>query len=147
MLGRGRCEKEPDDDSLAAFASMLRDLLVALGHERATVVGQSLGGGIAMQLAYRFPERCPRLVPVGSGGLGREIDPILRLLHLAAEMSTRMIWGDSDPIISITHVCCYSTTSLPVSSLADPESVTTYAYSPGTKLQSVAKPPDGTRGA
>ena len=80
LLGHGRSDKEPGDYSLGAFASMLRDLLVALGHERATVVGQSLGGGIAMQLAYQHPERCERLVLVGSGGLGREVNPILRLL-------------------------------------------------------------------
>jgi len=67
-------------DLIGAFASMLRDLLVALGHERATVVGQSLGGGIAMQLAYQHPQHCERLALVGSGGLGREVNPVLRLL-------------------------------------------------------------------
>ena len=52
--------------------------MVALGHDRATVVGHSLGGGIAMQFAYQFPERCERLVLVSSGGLGREVHPLLR---------------------------------------------------------------------
>ena len=52
--------------------------MVALGHERATIVGHSLGGGIAMQFAYQFPERCERLVLVSSGGLGREVHPMLR---------------------------------------------------------------------
>jgi pimeloyl-ACP methyl ester carboxylesterase len=182
LLGHGRSDKEPDDYSLGAFASMLRDLLVALGHERATVVGQSLGGGIAMQVAYQYPERCERLALVGSGGLGREVNPVLRLLtypgadtllriasaapvrsavlgvgalfgragmkpapetdelwrsfesladastrkaflrtlravidpkgqavsaenrlHLAAEMPTLIVWGDSDPIIPVHH--------------------------------------------
>jgi pimeloyl-ACP methyl ester carboxylesterase len=41
-----------------------------LGHERATVVGQSLGGVVAMQFSYQYPERTQRLVLVGSGGLG-----------------------------------------------------------------------------
>ena len=80
LLGHGRSDKGADDYSLGAFASMLRDLLVALGHERTTVVGQSLGGGVAMQLAYQYPERCERLALVGSGGLGREVNPVLRLL-------------------------------------------------------------------
>lgn len=66
------------DYSLGAQASILRDLLVALGHERATIVGQSLGGGIAMQLAYQYPERCERLVLVCAGGLGEEVMPVLR---------------------------------------------------------------------
>ena len=82
MLGHGRSEKHAGDYSLGALASSLRDLLVALGHERATVVGQSLGGGVAMQLAYQYPERCERLVLVSSGGLGREVNRLLRLLSL-----------------------------------------------------------------
>jgi pimeloyl-ACP methyl ester carboxylesterase len=67
---------------LGAFASGVRDLLLALGHERATLVGQSLGGGVAMQFAYQFPERCERMVLVSSGGLGDEVSMLLRLLTL-----------------------------------------------------------------
>ena len=182
LLGHGRSDKKPGDYSLGAFASMLRDLLVALGHQRATVIGQSLGGGIAMQLAYQHPQHCERLALVGSGGLGREVNPVLRLLtfpgadsllrlasaapvrslvlglgavfgragmqpapvtgelwrayesladaptrkaflrtlravidpqgqavsaenrlHLAADMPTLIVWGDSDPIIPVSH--------------------------------------------
>ncbi len=182
LLGHGRSDKEPGDYSLGAFASLLRDLLVALDHEHATVVGQSLGGGVAMQFAYQYPERCERLVLVGSGGLGREVNPVLRLLtfpgadallrivsterirsaarglgalmeragmqprpatdelwrsyeslsdastrkaflrtlravidpkgqavsaenrlHLAADMPTLIVWGDSDPVIPVSH--------------------------------------------
>jgi len=82
LLGHGRSDKPEGDYSLGAFACTLRDLLVALGHERATVVGQSLGGGVAMQFSYQYPERTERLVLVGSGGLGREVNPILRFLAL-----------------------------------------------------------------
>jgi pimeloyl-ACP methyl ester carboxylesterase len=82
LLGHGRSDKPRGDYSLGAFACTLRDLLVALGHERATVVGQSLGGGVALQFSYQYPERTERLVLVGSGGLGREVNPILRLLAL-----------------------------------------------------------------
>jgi len=82
LLGHGRSQKGAGDYSLGALASGLRDLLVALGHDRATVVGQSLGGGVAMQLAYQYPERCERLVLVSSGGLGREVNPLLSLLSL-----------------------------------------------------------------
>jgi pimeloyl-ACP methyl ester carboxylesterase len=46
------------------------------------VVGHSLGGGIAMQFAYQFPERCERLVLVSSGGLGREVHLLLRAASL-----------------------------------------------------------------
>jgi pimeloyl-ACP methyl ester carboxylesterase len=54
----------------------------ALGYARATIVGQSLGGGVAMQFAYQFPSRCERLVLVNSGGLGREVTFYLRMLTL-----------------------------------------------------------------
>ena len=82
LLGHGESEKPRGDYSLGAFASLLRDVLVSLGHERATIVGQSLGGGIAMQFAYQFPDRCERLVLVSSGGLGEDVTPLLRLLTL-----------------------------------------------------------------
>lgn len=82
LPGHGRSAKPRGDYSLGAFANNLRDLLVALGHERATLVGQSLGGGIAMQFAYQFPERCERLALVSSGGLGQEVNPLLRALTL-----------------------------------------------------------------
>jgi pimeloyl-ACP methyl ester carboxylesterase len=82
LLGHGDSAKPRGDYSLGAYASGVRDLLIALGHERATVVGHSLGGGIAMQLAYQFPEHCERLVLVSSGGLGREITALLRIASL-----------------------------------------------------------------
>jgi len=82
LLGHGESAKPMGDYSLGAFASGLRDLLEVLDVERATVVGQSFGGGVAMQLAYQHPERCERLVLVGSGGLGREVSWMLRALSL-----------------------------------------------------------------
>jgi pimeloyl-ACP methyl ester carboxylesterase len=81
LLGHGASGKPRRGEySLGAHANVLRDLLHVLGHDRATMVGQSLGGGLVMQLAYQFPERCERLVLVGSGGLGREVSLLLRAL-------------------------------------------------------------------
>ena len=82
LIGHGESAKPRGDYSLGAYASGLRDILVALGHDRATFVGHSLGGGVAMQLAYQFPERCERLVLVSSGGLGRELGLALRAATL-----------------------------------------------------------------
>jgi pimeloyl-ACP methyl ester carboxylesterase len=82
LLGHGESAKPRGDYSLGAYASGIRDLLLALGHDRATFVGHSLGGGVAMQLAYQFPEHCERLVLVSSGGLGREISALLRAASL-----------------------------------------------------------------
>lgn len=82
LLGHGESAKPMGDYSLGAMASGLRDLLAILGVESATIVGQSFGGGVAMQLAYQHPELCDRLVLVGSGGLGREVSWMLRVLSL-----------------------------------------------------------------
>jgi pimeloyl-ACP methyl ester carboxylesterase len=78
LLGHGQSAKPRGDYSLGAYASGIRDLVGALGHDRGTIVGHSLGGGVAMQMAYQFPERCERLVLVSSGGLGREVHALLR---------------------------------------------------------------------
>ena len=82
LLGHGQSATPRGDYSLGAHASGVRDVLTALGHRRVTVVGHSLGGGIALQFAYQFPERCERLVLVSSGGLGREVHPLLRAASL-----------------------------------------------------------------
>ena len=82
LLGHGDSAKPRGDYSLGANASLLRDFMLALGHERATIVGHSLGGGIAMQFAYQFPDRIERLVLVSSGGLGRHVTPLLRAVAL-----------------------------------------------------------------
>jgi pimeloyl-ACP methyl ester carboxylesterase len=82
LLGHGDSAKPRGDYSLGAHASGIRDLLIGLGIERASVVGHSLGGGIAMQFAYQYPERCERLVLVSSGGLGDEVHALLRAATL-----------------------------------------------------------------
>ena len=82
LLGHGDSATPRGDYSLGAHASGVRDILTALGHEHVTVIGHSLGGGIAMQFAYQFPERCERLVLVSSGGLGREVHLLLRAAAL-----------------------------------------------------------------
>ncbi len=82
LLGHGESAKPRGDYSLGAHACGLRDLLSALGHDRVSVVGHSLGGGIAMQFAYQFPERAERLALVDAGGLGPEVTVVLRAATL-----------------------------------------------------------------
>lgn len=82
LLGHGESAKPRGDYSLGAYASGIRDLLDHLRLGRVTIVGHSLGGGIAMQFAYQFPERCEGLALVGSSGLGQEVMPILRAATL-----------------------------------------------------------------
>jgi pimeloyl-ACP methyl ester carboxylesterase len=80
LLGHGESAKPRGDYSLGAFAASLRDLLDELGISKVTVVGQSLGGGVAMQFIYQHREYCQRLVLISSGGLGPELSWILRIL-------------------------------------------------------------------
>jgi pimeloyl-ACP methyl ester carboxylesterase len=82
LPGHGASAPGGGDYSIGALAASLRDLLVTLGHDRATLVGHSLGGGIAMQMGYQFPEMVERLVLVSSGGLGPEVSPVLRAAAL-----------------------------------------------------------------
>ncbi len=82
LPGHGSSSPAGGDYSLGSLASFLRDVLTALGHERATLVGHSLGGGIAMQFSYQFPEMTERLVLASSGGLGLEVSPVLRAASL-----------------------------------------------------------------
>ena len=80
LLGHGQSAKPRSDYSLGAFAVCLRDLLDELGVSRATIIGQSLGGGVAMQFVYQHPDYCERLVLISSGGLGPDVGWTLRLL-------------------------------------------------------------------
>ena len=82
LLGHGESAKPRADYSIGGFANGMRDLLGVLGMDRATVVGHSFGGGVAMQFAYQFPERTDRVILEASGGLGREVTPLLRALTL-----------------------------------------------------------------
>ena len=80
LLGHGSSDKPRADYSVGGYANGMRDLLTVLGIDTATVVGHSFGGGVAMQFGYQYPERTERLVLVGSGGLGPEVNPAIRAI-------------------------------------------------------------------
>jgi pimeloyl-ACP methyl ester carboxylesterase len=82
LIGHGDSAAPRGDYSLGAHAASIRDLLAAVGIDRATLVGHSLGGGVAMQFFYQFPQRVERLALVSSGGLGHEVSPMLRTAAL-----------------------------------------------------------------
>ena len=82
LLGHGDSDKPRGDYSVGAFAVMLRDLLDALDVSRVTVVGHSLGGGIAMRFAHQHRQYCERIVLISSGGFGGDVGRVLRLLSL-----------------------------------------------------------------
>ena len=111
LLGHGDSEQPRADYAVAAYACGMRDLLGVLDIERVSVVGHSLGAGVAMQFAYQFPERCERLVIVGGGGVGPEVHPLLRLasgpgaefaLPLATSAPVRKALGLAAPLLRLT---------------------------------------------
>jgi len=82
LLGHGQSAKPRADYSVGGYANGMRDLLTVLNVDKVTVVGHSLGGGVAMQFAYQFPERTERMVLVAPGGLGPEVTPMIRAVGL-----------------------------------------------------------------
>ncbi|NND75791.1 MAG: alpha/beta fold hydrolase [Ilumatobacter sp.] len=100
LLGHGESAKPLGDYSLGAFASGLRDFLAVLDVPSVTIVGHSFGGGVAMQLGYQHPHLVDRLVLVGSGGLGREVSWLLRMLSLPG-FEFVMPFGFPKPMVDV----------------------------------------------
>jgi pimeloyl-ACP methyl ester carboxylesterase len=82
LFGHGQSDKPRGDYSVAGYANIMRDLVTLLDIDRVTIVGHSLGGGVAMQFAYQYPERTERLVLLAPGGMGAEVSLLLRALTL-----------------------------------------------------------------
>jgi len=106
LLGHGNSSKPRSDYSLGALSALVRDILDELGIARATIVGHSLGGGIAMQFVYQHPDYVDRLVLIGSGGLGPDVGLTLRLASLpGAELvlpviAARRLLSPGDRVLS-----------------------------------------------
>ncbi|GAA2796153.1 alpha/beta hydrolase [Saccharopolyspora taberi] len=103
MLGHGESATPRADYGLGAFATLVRDILALEGHSHATLVGHSLGGGIALQFAYQFPEMCGRLVLVDSGGLGREVSFALRATAIPGARATLAVMA-SPPALAAARL-------------------------------------------
>lgn len=71
----------PGAYSLDAYLGDLLDALDALGLQRPALVGQSMGGGLALHFALRFPGRISKLVLINPTGLvPLRFLPIVRML-------------------------------------------------------------------
>lgn len=104
LLGHGESDAPRADYTLGGYANAMRDLLTVLGIDKVTVVGHSLGGGVAMQFAYQFPERSERVILVSSGGLGPAVTPLIRMLTVpgssaAMKVATFGLWR---PVVAHT---------------------------------------------
>ena len=95
LIGHGDSATPRGDYSIGAHAAAIRDLLAAIGVDRATIVGHSLGGGVAMQFFWQFPQRVERLALVSSGGLGQDVAPMLRTAALPG--ASPLLWLAAHP--------------------------------------------------
>ncbi len=132
LLGHGESDKPDADYSLGGYANGMRDLLTILGIDEVTVVGHSFGGGVAMQFAYQFPERTERVVLVATGGLGKDVTPLIRFLTVpgssaALRVATLRPWRPlvSRTMTALSHLPMTATRDLDevariYESLADP---------------------------
>ncbi|HEY0449828.1 alpha/beta fold hydrolase [Actinophytocola sp.] len=83
LAGFGGSDPLPGTCTLPALADTVAGFLDAVGETRpAHLVGNSLGGAVAMLLALRHPDRVRSLVLANSAGFGREVTIALRLLAL-----------------------------------------------------------------
>lgn len=74
LPGHGGSVKEVGAGDVAAFAASVIDGLAALGIGRFHLVGHSMGGAIAIEVARREPERVSSLTLIASAGLGPEVN-------------------------------------------------------------------------
>jgi pimeloyl-ACP methyl ester carboxylesterase len=82
LPGFGRSERLPETLSLSSAAGFLRRFLDAMDAPRAHVVGNSMGGLIALQFAVQFAGSVDRLALVSPAGFARPIHWVFRLLSL-----------------------------------------------------------------
>jgi pimeloyl-ACP methyl ester carboxylesterase len=122
LLGHGESDKPDADYSLGGYANGMRDLLTILGIDRVTVVGHSFGGGVAMQFAYQFPDRTERVVLISTGGLGKEVTPLIRFLTVPGS-SAAIAAATFGPWRSLVSGALRSLSRLPISATRDLDEV------------------------
>jgi pyruvate dehydrogenase E2 component (dihydrolipoamide acetyltransferase) len=73
LPGHGQSSKKLDKPGLAAMKNALAAFMDKLGIGKAHLVGHSMGGAIAMQMAAEHPEKVKSLTLICSAGLGSDI--------------------------------------------------------------------------
>jgi pimeloyl-ACP methyl ester carboxylesterase len=84
MVGSGKSDFPIASYSLTYQAEFLAGFMSALNIDSATLIGNSMGGGVALKFTDLYADRVEKLVLVDSLGLGREISLGIRLITLPA---------------------------------------------------------------
>jgi len=111
MVGSGRSDKPSATYSLTYQAQFIKDFMDTLSIECASLVGNSMGGGAALQFALMFPQQLEKLVLVDSLGLGKEISLSLRLVTLP--LVSRLLRPSRSMIASMLKHNVYNSTLIP----------------------------------
>ncbi len=82
LAGFGRSDKPSPSFSPLDYASIIDDFLKALNVKKASLIGHSLGGGIALHYALQFSQKVEKLVLVDCAGFGKEVIWSLRLMSI-----------------------------------------------------------------
>ena len=80
--GHGDTDKPDIDYHVVAGARFVRSFMRVLGIDKASLVGNSMGGMLALRTALDFPQSVDKLVLVDAAGLGREVAWSVRLVSL-----------------------------------------------------------------
>lgn len=91
LAGFGRSDKTQTLSSFSQGAQFVNDFMEVQHINKASLVGNSMGGGVTLQFAIQFPDRIEKMVLVDSAGLGKELHLLLRLgsLPLIGELLTK----------------------------------------------------------
>jgi 4,5:9,10-diseco-3-hydroxy-5,9,17-trioxoandrosta-1(10),2-diene-4-oate hydrolase len=91
LVGFGRTEKTPLTHDLNVLGKFIDDFMKTQSVEKASLVGNSLGGGLVLRFAIDFPGKVEKLVLVDNAGMGREVilDFKVASLPLIGELLTR----------------------------------------------------------
>ena len=96
LVGFGRSDKPPIQPSLSFGAQFVSDFMETQHIERASVIGNSMGGGISLQFAIQFPDKLEKLVVESGAALGKGVATFFRLfsIPIVGELVSRPSrWG------------------------------------------------------
>ena len=82
IVGFGRTDKPEGVYTFEMMADFVLDFMKTMGIDKASLVGNSMGGGISMTVAAQAPDRVKKIVLVDPVGLGRKLSPVMRIMSL-----------------------------------------------------------------
>jgi pimeloyl-ACP methyl ester carboxylesterase len=92
--GYGESDKPKVRYSTEYYVDLLSHLMEALGLEKASLVGSSMGGAICLGFSLRWPQRVEKLVLVDSHGLGKEVPGgVTSYLVVRLPLLNKVVWA------------------------------------------------------